>query len=259
MYAFLGVAFIVLRQLPSSLEVTTPLTLERSSVLTHPHPQIVLDRATTCNNNDGNGIVAATSALRAWANNGTHARALGLGNFYGKTLTMGSLIRIHPCVTLYDGSTRVRDFVLIVMGSAKERLRLEIMQRLWSRSATDAGARIIYVSDAEDAALGTITLPGAREPSYAGAQNRSLKGLQYAVAQYPDARWYWMVDDDTYVSRRLNRGAAHVTGLASLAPCFWITTSNRIDIMIKAYAIEAVNFRRVADRDTDRYMLRCHL
>ena len=49
---------------------------------------------------------------------------------------------------------------------------------------------------------GVLLLPGALDPSYAGAQNRSLMGLQYAVAHYPHARWYWMVDDDTWVSGR---------------------------------------------------------
>ena len=141
-------------------------------------------------------VVAANAAAKAWALRSRHPTA----PFYSRTLTMGTLAAIHACTALYDGSTRTSDFVIVVMGSAKERGRMVEQQAHWgTRAAASFGAPLLYISDVADAALESITLPGALDPSYAGAQNRSLMGLQHAVETYPLARWYWMVDDDTYV------------------------------------------------------------
>ena len=128
------------------------------------------------------------------------------------------------CPDIGSGSDRfplsARHFVIIVMCSEKLKERMRAVNDTWGARARAAGATVLLVTDGGSAAAapapvaaaassssaprlpvggGLLRLHGALDPSYAGAQNRSLKGLQYAVAMYPDARWYWMVDDDTWV------------------------------------------------------------
>ena len=155
-----------------------------------------LDEAPTC---DDAGVAAAAAAVREWAARWRHPTSHL--PFYSRTLTLATLADIHECATDYEGSTTAAHFALVVMAGSKFRQRLVAMQAAWGARAAAAGAHLIYVSDVADAALGTVVLPGAEDPSYEGAQNRSLKGLQHAVATLPDARWYWMVDDDTFVRR----------------------------------------------------------
>ena len=152
--------------------------------------------APACN---ATGIASAAAAVSAWAAAGHYADPPNPeAPFYARSLTLGTLAAIHPCATDYEGDTTARDVAVVVMGSSAMRERLVRLRREWGARARTAGAAVIVVSDdAADADVDAVVLPGATDPSYAGAQNRSLMGLQHAVAAVPAARWYLLVDDDT--------------------------------------------------------------
>jgi hypothetical protein len=80
--------------------------------------------------------------------------------------------------------------------------RLAAIHESWVPTARAAGATVLVFTESPNATLGTIVLGdgGAGDGSYAAAHNRSLNGLKYAVAAHPAARWYWLVDDDTWVN-----------------------------------------------------------
>jgi hypothetical protein len=95
---------------------------------------------------------------------------------------------------------------VVVRGSAAHRDRTAVAQRAGGRAAAAAGASLFYVADAPpppgaDSGVANVTVLGdalAREANYTGAQHRSLRGLLHAVGAAPAARWFWLVDDDTY-------------------------------------------------------------
>ena len=145
------------------------------------------------------GIAAAVNATHAWTLQGRYRQQQHPdASYYVKSLTLSSLASLHECNTDYVGDTTAADVVVVVMGSAVERERLVRMRKSWGARAARVGARIIVVSDTADPNVDSVVLPGATDPSYAGAQNRSLMGLQHAVREAPSARWYWLVDDDTW-------------------------------------------------------------
>lgn len=118
------------------------------------------------------------------------------------SLSLGALYALHPCVTDRAGDATAAHVAIVVMSAAVRRGRLVRLRRTWGARADAAGARLFLVSDEEDGALGTVVLSGATTPTYEGAQVRSLKGLQHAVAAAPAARWYLLVDDDTHFDAR---------------------------------------------------------
>ena len=150
------------------------------------------ERAAYCTTSAG--VLAASNAVQTWATGARHPTI----PFYSRTLTVGGIAALHQCATDLYGDTQLSDFSIIIMGSAAKRDRLVTLRSGWGARVAAAGARSFVVSDVVDAELGTIVLSGAGDPSYAGAQNRSLEGLRYAVRESPESRWYWMVDDDTY-------------------------------------------------------------
>jgi hypothetical protein len=153
--------------------------------------------ATTADCGTPTGLAAARAAVASWTRRHRHAKVRHLYH----TWTRARLLSLHPCVADRSGSTRERDVVVVVMASSKKRDRLARQQASWGRRAEEAGARVVYVSDAPDAQLRGVTVlddPASRDGTYDGAQHRSLRGLQHAVEAHPDARWYWLVDDDTY-------------------------------------------------------------
>lgn len=117
------------------------------------------------------------------------------------TLTRGQLAALHPCVTARHAPVRARHFAITVMCATKNRKRLVNQLNSWGKRATDSGAKVYYVSDKRDEEFPAVVAlkdPATRDPSYDGAQHRSLRGLQNLVSKEPLAKWFWMVDDDTY-------------------------------------------------------------
>lgn len=117
------------------------------------------------------------------------------------TLTRAQLYAIHPCVTTRSDLVTPRDFALAVMASSKHRKRLVNQQQSWGARASQLGVTIAYISDKADEEGLSVTLlddPHTRDPSYEGAQHRSLRGLQHILQLAPHARWFWMVDDDCF-------------------------------------------------------------
>lgn len=161
----------------------------------------------------------AAAVLREWALKGHHPTA----RLYGTPLHLARYYGLHPCLThtaaAAAGSSKSNSasnsqgsgeppsdashVAVVVMASlGKHRDRLEAAREAWMATAQARGMRLTVVTERDNATLGTIALPPhATDPSYAGAQNRSLYGLIHAVTSAsPDARWYLLVDDDTWVN-----------------------------------------------------------
>jgi len=115
--------------------------------------------------------------------------------------TLGSLYALHACVADAGVRTLPSHFAVVVMCSSVKPERVVRTRASWGGAASAAGTEVLYMLDAGDAAAtGGVVLEDAlaRAPTYEGAQHRSLRGLQHAVAAHPTARWYWLVDDDTF-------------------------------------------------------------
>lgn len=147
-------------------------------------------------------VAAATEAVTAWARGARHhARP-----WYTNTLTRGVLFAQHRCACDTGRPARVSDFAVVVMAASVAVERAVLQREFWAGRAERGGATVVMIADAPYEGVNFTVLPppapghggNASDPGYTGAQHRSLRGLAYAVAAHPSARWYWMVDDDTY-------------------------------------------------------------
>ena len=171
------------------------------------------------------GRAAAAAAVAAWA---AHARFPPPDDGADveantMTLTRASLYALHACVRVppaeRDRRTSPADFAYVVMGSSALRPRLVTLQARWGAWATAAGAAVYYFSDAGDAELNTTVLTDCAmcaNTTKDDAQHRSLRGLQHALVHAPDARWFYLVDDDTDVD--VEEAAAAVADIDPSVP-----------------------------------------
>ena len=141
------------------------------------------------------GVAEAATALRSWVLRARHPVNLR----YGHALFISQLAALHPCTSDRRGELQPSDFVITVLTSTKFSGRRAAAATTWVTRTRLAGALVLLVSDEDDTATGARALPGATNASYLGAQRRSLLSLQEALRVAPTAKWYWLVDDDTWV------------------------------------------------------------
>ena len=92
-----------------------------------------------------------------------------------------------PCTHLAGGAnapTRVdTDIVFVMIASSKEQERAIAHRQTWA-----GHANMLMFADVNGTEAGFIAHPEANGPAYGDAQHRTLRGLQYAVKKFPNAR-----------------------------------------------------------------------
>ena len=92
-----------------------------------------------------------------------------------------------PCTQIDQSAnipTRVEtDIVFVMISSSKELERSVAHRQTWASHTT-----MLMFADVNGTAAGFIAHPEASGPAYGDAQHRTLRGLQYAVQHFPNAR-----------------------------------------------------------------------
>ena len=124
----------------------------------------------------------------------------------GSPFTTSTILRVHPCVRAFGGSSRLasatlhmRDVLFVVMSGLLEIERLYAVRQTWGSLVPN----VLAIGEANHRASGMITLDElAGKHTYNDAQHRSLLGLKHAVSlsAYRHCAWVVLVDDDTYVN-----------------------------------------------------------
>jgi hypothetical protein len=104
-----------------------------------------------------------------------------------------------PCTRFDQTKTKPttinEDVVFVMIASSKEKERAIAHRQTWANHVT-----MLMMADVNDTEVGLMALPAASGEGYWDAQHRTLYGLKYAVAKYPNARWFGMIDDDTFIN-----------------------------------------------------------
>lgn len=102
--------------------------------------------------------------------------------------------------SLEKSDVSVDDIVFIVMASISQKERVRGQRSSWMRWAS----HIIVLADGVDDELGMMTLPEiANKSGFAEAQWRQLHGMKWLLTARPDfleKKWFFLVDDDTWVN-----------------------------------------------------------
>jgi hypothetical protein len=96
-----------------------------------------------------------------------------------------------PCTRFDQTATRastIEDVVFVMIASEKEKERAIAHRQTWANHVT-----MLMMADVNDTEVGLMALPAASGAGYWDAQHRTLYGMKYAVAKYPNARWFGMV------------------------------------------------------------------
>ena len=122
-------------------------------------------------------------------------------------------------------STDADDIVFVVMASMAERDRVAGQRSSWMRWAKHT----VILADGEDNELGIMTLPEIGNKSgFAEAQWRQLHGMKWLLNARPDLlakRWFFLVDDDTWVNMPV------LVQFTSKYPCYLPLSFSHIYLM----------------------------
>lgn len=90
-------------------------------------------------------------------------------------------------------------------GPAQTR-RVRLLQETWATSLDPRTDALLVFSDATDPALPSVGVKGTGS-TWAGAQDRYFPALSFLHRAFPNASWYVLVDDDTFLVPRNLRAA----------------------------------------------------
>lgn len=79
-----------------------------------------------------------------------------------------------------------------------QRRRVRLMQETWFTSLDSHRDGVLVFSNGTDADVPAVGIEGTGH-TWRGAQNRWLPALSYLLMAFPSAKWYMLVDDDTFL------------------------------------------------------------
>lgn len=97
-------------------------------------------------------------------------------------------------------NTQVSDLAIgVISGSGeKQRRRIALQQETWIYSLNSTKDSVLIFSDSTDPSIPTIGLVGTGS-TWTGAQDRFFPVLAHLHTAFPNAEWYMLVDDDTFL------------------------------------------------------------
>jgi hypothetical protein len=120
----------------------------------------------------------------------------------------------------------------VISGSGPaQRRRVKLLQETWATSLDPATDGLLVFSDQTDAAVPSVGVEGTGA-SWSGAQDRFFPALSFLHGAFPNAAWYVLVDDDTFVVPRNLRAALARRG-DPMAEALYVGRTMFVDAKIK--------------------------